>query len=52
MEQMINQIWTQYDHNNNGALDEQASHDFLKEVLVLHEKTVAEALQRDPQPIS
>ena len=52
IQQIVEQVWDQYDRDKNGALDEHESHDFLCMVLDIHERTLAKEANRTPKEIS
>ena len=52
IEHVIDQIWVQYDSDKNGYLDKEEGYDFMKIVLNVHEKMIAEKINREPKSIS
>ena len=52
IEHVVDQIWVQYDSDNNGSLDKEEGYDFMKIVLNVHEKMVAGKIGREAKEIS
>lgn len=44
---LVDQIWSQYDKDGNGSLDQEESRSFIRMALTIHEKTTAATLNRD-----
>ena len=49
---IVDQVWTQYDKDGCGALNQKEAEEFMRVVLQIHEKTVADTLGREIKPIA